>query len=313
MSYGTQVVKIAPAAAAALHTKLRAELPAEVEWRRVPYARFSLRVQGLIVTCYTSGKLVVQGPDPDSFLLRWLGAEGVSAGLAAARTGGSALDEDLPFDRVIVGSDETGKGDYFGPLVVAAVRATPDDADWLRAQKVADSKTIADARAHRLAALIEERLDCAIVSLEPVEYNRRHAEVGNVNVILGELHARAIGALLGRHDDVKLVIVDRFSDDRHVLAPLQAAGITPPRVVQVPRAERHPAVAAASVVARAAFLDGLARCSDDSGTDLHKGAGSPVDVAARRVVAIGGRALLGRVAKLHFKNTLRAGLGTGPA
>ena len=120
------------------------------------------------------------------------------------------------------------------------------------------------------------------------------------------MHAAAIAALLHRNGDVTVAIVDRFGDDRHVRDPLQRASDTLPRLIQVPRAERHPVVAAASLIARAAFLDGLAACSDSCGTDLHKGAGAPTDASARRVFAVGGRALLESVAKMHFKNTLRA-------
>jgi ribonuclease HIII len=78
-----------------------------------------------------------------------------------------------------------------------------------------------------------------------------------------------------------------------------------PEVVQVPRAEAHPVVAAASIVARARFLADLRECEQLCATDLHKGAGPEVDNAGRRVLAVGGRALLGQVAKLHFKNTAK--------
>ena len=73
----------------------------------------------------------------------------------------------------------------------------------------------------------------------------------------------------------------------------------------MPRAEAHPVVAAASIVARVRFLEGLKECEQESGTELHKGAGAPVDEVARRAFAIGGLDLMGRIAKLHFKNSDR--------
>jgi ribonuclease HIII len=302
VSQETRVLKVGPAQAAALETRLRGGLPPEAEWRPVPHARFSVKALGTVVTCYTSGKLVVQGRDLDTFAARFFDDFTPVAGKAQVDGG----DPDLPFDVVTIGSDEAGKGDYFGPLVVAAVRAGPDDAAWLAEIGVADSKVLADDKARRLAGQIEARLDHQIVRLDPPAYNARHAAVRNVNIVLGALHAEAIAALLGRHADVRLALVDRFGDERHVADPLRARVPVLPRIVQVPRAERHPAVAAASVLARAAFLDGLQDCSEACGTDLHKGAGEPTDVAARRVFAIGGRALLETVAKMHFKNTLRA-------
>ncbi len=304
MTQETRVYKIAPAAAAALQTSLRDGIP-HAEWRTAPHARFALKADGVVVTCYTSGKLVVQGSELNVFAARFLDD------LPQAPSKGSKKgDPELAFDVVTVGSDEAGKGDYFGPLVVAAVRAAPEDAAWLAELGVTDSKALSDDRARRLAGLIEERLDFEVVRLGPEDYNARHASCGNVNVLLGAMHAEALAALLTRNDDVEQVVVDRFGEEKHVATPLRARVPRLPRIIQVPRAERHPAVAAASVIARAAFLDGLAACSDDAGTDLHKGAGEPTDVAARRVFAIGGRELLAKVAKMHFKNTQRV---TGPA
>lgn len=304
MTQETRVYKIGPAAAAALESSLQDGVP-HAEWRTAPHARFALKADGVVVTCYTSGKLVVQGAELDVFAARFL--EDLTA---APSKGAKKSDPELAFDVVTVGSDEAGKGDYFGPLVVAAVRAAPSDEAWLAELGVTDSKALSDDRSRRLAGLIEERLDFEIVRLGPEDYNARHADCRNVNILLGAMHAEALAALLSRNADVEQVVVDRFGEERHVLTPLRARVERLPKVVQVPRAERHPAVAAASVVARAAFLDGLAACSEEAGTDLHKGAGEPTDAAARRVFAIGGRELLATVAKLHFKNTQRV---TGPA
>jgi len=295
----TRVYKVSPASAAALEGSLRDGLPF-AEWRTAPHARFALKADGIVVTCYTSGKLVVQGADLTTFADRFLGD------LAQAKAKGAKPgDPELTFDVVTVGSDEAGKGDYFGPLVVAAVRAAPEDAAWLAELGVTDSKALSDERSKRLAGLIEERLDFEVIRLGPEDYNARHASCGNVNILLGAMHAEALAALLARNADVGQAVVDRFGEERHVVTPLRARVERLPKIIQVPRAERHPAVAAASVIARAAFLDGLAACSDAAGTDLHKGAGEPTDIAARRVFAIGGRDLLAKVAKMHFKNTQR--------
>ncbi len=305
MTQATRVYRVTdPRAAAALERTLRERLPPEAEWRPVPYARFSVKALGVVTTCYQSGKLVVQGQDLDLFAERFLGDVAGSGGTAAKGT--RAGDPDLPFDVVTIASDEAGKGDYFGPLVVAAVHATPAQAARLAELGVADSKTVTDDRSRRLAGALEQLLDHEITALAPEAYNREHARRGNLNLLLADLHASAIAALVRRHPDVGVVIVDRFGAERLVADALTKQGVTVPRLVQVPRAERHPAVAAASLLARTAFLDGLAACSDACGTDLHLGAGAPTDASARRVYQIGGRPLLETVAKMHFKNTERA-------
>ena len=82
-------------------------------------------------------------------------------------------------------------------------------------------------------------------------------------------------------------------------------GHSPRKLIQVPRAEAHPVVGAASIVARVHFVEGFQRCEESSGTDLHKGGGAPVDVAAAMAYRIGGPALMAKIAKLHFKNSER--------
>ncbi len=301
MSQETRVFTLEPAAARGLLQRLQAELPGDAEWRLVPHAVFQVKADGVVATCYASGKLVVQGQALDAFVARFLGDATQPAEGRATREG----DVDLPLDRPMIGSDEAGKGDYFGPLVVVAVVARPSQAAELGRLGIRDSKTLSDDRARLLAGRVEAMLDHAIVKLEPPEYNSRWQMLRNVNALLGEMHARAIATLSARNADVELAVVDQFGAEHWVADPLRATGARPLPLVQVPRAERNLAVAAASIIARAAFLDGIAACSDACGADLHLGAGEPVDAAARRVVAIGGAPLLATVAKLHFKNTSR--------
>jgi ribonuclease HIII len=292
----TQVLTLDATAARELEQRLRRELPPDAEWRRVDHARFAVKALGVNLVCYTSGKLVVQGKVLDAFAREFLG------GLAAAPTAARS-DEKLLFDTPTIGSDEAGKGDYFGPLVVASVYIEPQRAPELAAIGVADSKTLTDLRMFPIAEHIEREFDCEVRALMPAEYNARWAADPNVNHVLADLHADAIATLVGRHPEA-MVLVDRFASG-DVLASRLRRRAAPRRLVQVPRAEAHPVVGAASIVARVHFLEGFRRCEEDSGTDLHKGAGAPVDVAARAAFAIGGHALMGRIAKLHFKNSER--------
>lgn len=298
----TRVVTLGPAAATALRERLERELPPDAEWRNVAHASFAVKAAGVSLVCYRSGKVVVQGKVLDSFVAEFL-AGAASAGGAAA--GSAGRDASLPFDAPTIGSDEAGKGDYFGPLTVAAIYAEPQHAAEMTAMGIADSKTLSDQRMFPMAERIERGFDCEVRRLMPPEYNARWAADPNVNHVLADLHADAIAALLARHPDA-MVLVDRFANESVLAERLQRRhGSRPKKLVQVPRAEAHPVVGAASVVARVHFLEGFKQCEDDSGTDLHKGAGEPVDVAARRAFSIGGAVLMGRIAKLHFKNSQR--------
>lgn len=292
----TRVYELTGAQARALETSLRELLPPDADWRRVDHAAFSVRAQGVTATYYKSGKLVVQGSGVDAFARRFL------AGVGAPRPASGAPA--IAFDRPTIGSDEAGKGDYFGPLVVAACFAEPTQTGVLRKVGVADSKSLGDRRMTAMAALLEQELDVEVRLLEPPDYNRRYARDPNVNHLLADLHAEAIAALLERHPQAGIV-VDRFGSESLLETRLRRITGRAVKLLQVPRAEAHPVVAAASIVARIRFIEGLQSCADACGTGLHKGAGPPVDVAGRRVFRIGGRDLLAKVAKMHFKNTGR--------
>jgi ribonuclease HIII len=259
-----------------------------------------VKAKGLVATLYRSGKLVLQGSGLDEFEAEFLG--GASSPQAAA------LPEELLFVKPLVGSDEAGKGDYFGPLVVACVYAEPDQAPELARIGAIDSKSVSDGQVRRAAVAISARFDHELVSLMPEDYNRRYPEHGNLNVLLAELHAQVVSRLLTRHPACARILVDRFARADVLERALRSAGADCSDLVQVPGGERNPVVAAASILARDRFLADLAACEEICASDLHKGAGPEVEENARRVLAIGGKALLEKVAKLHFKTSHKLGV-----
>ena len=290
VSQETLVLKLSAVEGEALRARLAA---GPFEFRSVPHAAFQVRGEGATATLYSSGKLVVQGPDPAGFVAVWVGE--------AARNVARPRDEPAPVPtETSVGSDESGKGDYFGPLVVAAVRATADEARGLAEGEVKDSKRASDAAALRLGGALRRHLPHAVVRLDPVDYNARHAAMGNLNPLLAELHAQAIRELA---EPGLLVVVDQFGPAALMEQSLEGSEV---KLVQRTRAEVLPVVAAASLIAREEFLLALGELSEAHGVELAKGAGQPVDRAARELVRLHGVDVLGRVAKLHFKNTARA-------
>jgi ribonuclease HIII len=289
MPQETLVVQLPPAEQARLARALEG---GEFEPRTVEHARFSVKGQGVIATLYRSGKLVVQGSEVQLFAQRYLGS------LPAAHANDPPIEVG---ERTLIGSDEAGKGDYFGPLVVVALRADAHERAELVRAGVADSKTLSDERVRMLAPALEGRYDFAAEVLLPEDYNREHARHGSLNPLLAELHARCIRRLA---QPGLLVLVDKFADERLVASRLAGLEL---ELFQKTKAEREPVVAAASVIARNLFLEGLKKLSEESAVDLHKGAGEPTDRSAREFVRLHGREGLGRVAKLHFKNTQKLG------
>ncbi|MFM9996684.1 MAG: ribonuclease HIII [Phycisphaerales bacterium] len=199
-----------------------------------------------------------------------------------------------------IGIDESGKGDYFGPLVIAAAHVTPEIEPELRLMEVRDSKKISDGRVLEIARDLRQVCKHSIVTINPQKYNELYPKFRNLNRLLAWGHARALENLL-EQVDCPLAIADQFGDERFVLNALLEKG-KKIQLVQRTKAEADLAVAAASILARAEFLLRLKRLSDEIGTTLPKGA-THVELAARMVVKKHGEAMLENVAKLHFKTT----------
>lgn len=207
-----------------------------------------------------------------------------------------------------IGTDEAGKGDYFGPLVSAAVFADEWTAEALRQIGVRDSKTLTDAQVRGLAAEIRRLAKHKVTRINPARYNALYetfvSEGKNLNSLLAWGHVRSVGDLLDADVRPAFVLADQFGDPRYIErrlgARLKELGVD---LVQRPKAEEDVAVAAASILARDEFLRWLARESRTLGMRLPKGAGPPVIAAGRQIVQTFGSEKLAEVAKLHFKTT----------
>jgi ribonuclease HIII len=204
-------------------------------------------------------------------------------------------------DTGVIGIDEAGKGDYFGPLVIAAVHVDDAGAAALVAAGVRDSKALSDTRVSALARLVTRSCRTNTVAIGPERYNALYSKILNLNRLLAWGHARVLENLLAEVTCSR-AIADQFGDERFVREALLERGraIT---LVQQTRAEVHPAVAAASVVARAEFLRRLAALGQRFDLTLPKGAGPPVLAAGRVFLQRHGRDTLAQVAKLHFRTT----------
>ena len=291
MAQETYVTKVPKGSFESLERRI-AEGP--FSFRPVPHAVFSAKGEGVVATLYNSGKLVIQGAASLAFIARWTDLEPDSS-----ESPKKARNDDPPIDLEppITGSDEAGKGDYFGPLVVAAVRADEAALARLIEVGVADSKTLTDNRALALGALLRAECEFAIRRVDPNEYNRVYPSYPALNPFLADLHAEVLGQLAKPGENV---LVDQFERRGYVQAATHSLGA---KLTEVPRAERHPCVAAASVLARQEFLVGLQELSEAFEVSLPKGAGAPVDDVGVQLVRSQGDEALRGAAKLHFKNT----------
>lgn len=200
-----------------------------------------------------------------------------------------------------MGSDESGKGDYFGPLVVASVYVNAEIAQKLIDLGVKDCKKVTDKKAIELAAKIKNATFFDVVVIGNKKYNELYSRFNNLNTMLGWAHARAIENLLNKKE-CNYALVDQFADQKVIKSSLMAKG-KDIQLKQRHKAEDDIAVAAASILARAEFVNRLAKMSLQYELELPKGASSKVLDQARLYVKKYGQEALENVAKLHFKST----------
>jgi ribonuclease HIII len=269
-----------------------------------PNQAFLARLNNTVVNAYHSGKVMIQGGTEEERLrlVEALGGEVTPKTSPSPSKIYQSFDE-LPFPRV--GIDEAGKGDFFGPLVIAAVRATSKQHEHLREMGVRDSKRLTPNAIESLAQEITTFLgsgNYAIVEIGPRRYNQLYEKIGNLNELLAWGHARALENIL-QSAAAPVAISDQFGDAHYVRDALLKLG-KKTELVQRPKAEEDAAVAAASVLARHRFVRKIAELSAKFQVEIPKGSTAVEDVA-RKLVAKHGAFVLADIAKIHFKTTAR--------
>lgn len=282
-------------------------LDAGYDFEPKPHALYSARKGKLSVTVYQKGpKVLVQGKDTEDFVRFTL----EPAVLGEARLGYEEVLEPEHFAPHF-GIDESGKGDFFGPLVIAGVYTDARIARSLIDAGVTDSKRIGSAaKIRKLAAIIRETPGCLseVVSIGPERYNEMHASFGNLNRLLAWGHARVIEKLHAARPDCPRALSDQFARAEVLEKALRQKGVSI-HLDQRTKGESDPAVAAASILARERFVDWMDKTSAASGITLPLGASDAVIRAGKELVSRHGSEALGKAAKLHFRTT-SAVLGT---
>ncbi|MBO45737.1 MAG: ribonuclease HIII [Planctomycetes bacterium] len=295
----THVFRLSPERGSQLREELN---QGDFEFRRVDHAHFQARGDGAVATLYQSGKLVLQGVGADSFMVRFLGD--IEPVPPKQKTSVPETPKELPLEAI--GSDEAGKGDSFGGISVFAVFVREDQIPLLLEAGVMDSKKISDNKIRILSPWIQETFPYAERTLSAEEYNEEWESADrNVNRLLTKLHSQVLNEVRTK-TGAKALVVDRFGANHPVSAFFKPEAKEGVQVFEVPRAEAHPSVAAASVLARAAFIASIKELSEVCGADLPLGSGSPVPPALRTVLKIHGKQELKKFAKLHFKNVQKS-------
>ena len=269
------------------------------EFSAKQYTLFFGQKNKLSVAVYEKGpKVLIQGTGVEEFVQFELEPKI----LGEAKLGYEEVHSPEMFEPHL-GIDESGKGDFFGPLVIAGVYVDRGIARKLMEGGVQDSKRISsDARIRAIAETIRKTSMglSDVVLVGPAKYNELYEKFGNLNKLLAWGHARVIENLLGKKPDCPRSLSDQFADARLIEQSLFRHG-QKIQIQQRPRAESDIAVAAASILAREAFINWLDREGKKLGLRLERGASPAVKVTAQKVVESGGPELLRQVAKVHFR------------
>ena len=287
----------------------RLQLSSAFREEKREYALYCYSGLGVSVAYYAKrGKLLVQGKGTDDFM-KLLPPEMLAPASnpsSHAECGAYVPSSDEPDPRPHFGVDESGKGDYFGPLVVAGVYSDEKTAPLLAEIGCRDSKTVgSDERIAQMAEKIRalQGVEYEVLCIGPKRYNELYdSQMGNLNRLLAWGHARVIAALHAKKPNCPRALSDQFANARVLSQALSERGVSI-QLEQRPRAESDIAVAAASILARARFVEWMRQAAESAECELPLGCAPHVLQAAKHFVDKHGRERLSEVAKLHFKLT----------
>ena len=277
-----------------------------------PGGLFTAKTSNCTITAYKSGKVLFQGGGCEAEAGKWGSPTSPNTSPTSKKTK-TLSSSNLPTnirELSIIGSDEVGTGDFFGPITVCAAYVRQDQLHLLKELGVQDSKNLNDDKISSIAKQIIQFLPYSLLILHNEKYNSMQQSGMSQGKLKALLHNQAIGNLLEKISPEKpeLILIDQFAKPEVYYNYLKGQkNVQRENVYFSTKAESiHLAVAAASIIARHAFVQHFESLSKMAGFKIPKGAGSQVDVAAARLIKEKGTEVLPSFVKLHFANTEKA-------
>ena len=270
----------------------------DAEFSEQQYAVFRAKTSQCVAVLYNSGKFLMQGSDVSDIANEFLASLGKTT-----NTIHTSMPEQISNKNFIehIGVDESGKGDFLGPLVIAGVLATKENAEKFIAAGIKDSKKLSDEKILKLAGIIKANSIHSVVTIGNEKYNELYDKFKNLNKLLAWGHARVIENILEKQP-CSHALSDKFGKEELIKNALMEKGRTI-KLEQKVRGEEDIAVAAASVLARAEYVNRMQTLSNRYEIELPKGASDKVLQTAREFIKKYSKDKLKYIAKLHFKTT----------
>lgn len=273
-----------------------------------PGSIFVAKLPSCTITAYRSGKVMFQGANHEAEAAKW-GNSLAKRQAPKTKTSGNPLPSDIS-SMSVIGSDEVGTGDYFGPMTVVSAYVKREQIPLLKEIGVKDSKGLKDDQIAVIAKQLVEFIPFSLLKLPNEKYNRLQQSGMSQGKIKALLHNRAIDHLLKKiaPEKPEAILIDQFAEANTYYRYLKNEKvIIRDHVYFSTKGESvHLAVAAASIIARYAFVRAFTQLSNEAGFTLPKGAGHQVDIAAAKLIAQKGIEALPHFTKLHFANTEKA-------
>jgi ribonuclease HIII len=272
-------------------------------------ALFAAKLPDCTITAYKSGKVLFQGKAAGQEAARWQEQEKENTVPPLTKSHSTNLPANFS-SLSIIGSDEVGTGDYFGPITVVAAYVAKEKIPSLQQLGVKDSKGLTDEKIIHIAKQLIKEIPYSLLILHNEKYNQLQTSGMSQGKMKALLHNQAIIKLLDKIAPVRpeAILIDQFVESTTYYNYLKGEKtIVKESVYFRTKAEGlHVAVAAASIIARYAFLKAMDSLSQQAGMELPKGAGAQVDIIAAKLIETKGLSELSKYAKLHFANTEKA-------
>ncbi|MBV7506048.1 ribonuclease HIII [Bacillus sp. sid0103] len=281
--------------------------------KNIPGSVFAAKTSACMITAYKSGKVLFQGNDSEREASKWGSATVSPNKHASSSKPKSTAKGDLPIgisQMSVIGSDEVGTGDFFGPITVVAAYVKKENIPLLKELGVRDSKDLNDEKIIAIAKVIKDIIPFSLMTLKNEKYNQVQQSGMSQGKMKAILHNQAILNVLDKiaPEKPEAILIDQFVQGSTYFQHIKGQkAVAKENVYFSTKAEGiHLAVAAASILARYAFIQYIDKLSESAGFKIPKGAGAQVDVAAAKLIMSKGRDILPSFVKLHFANTDKA-------
>ncbi|MBR3209300.1 MAG: ribonuclease HIII [Bacilli bacterium] len=277
-----------------------------------PYAVFQADEADTVVTLYESGKAVFQGISADIDANMWSEMErhlNPNKKVEMKKAGQNEKKESIKKNSKIyyantIGSDETGTGDYFGPIVVTAAYVTKENISFLEQLGVRDSKKMTDEHILKIVPLIQKKIPYSSIIFKNEDYNKKHGEDMNMNKIKAILHNKVLLELTEKYKEYEYVVIDQFAESYSYYRYIKGAPKIQKNITFITHAEDQClSVACGAIISRYILIKEFEKLSKELGVIIPKGAGEKVDEAGAKIVKKYGPEILKKIAKYSFKNS----------